>query len=257
MNEWRYVYSSVAGSSHLDADLPCQDFGLVQLVTGSSAAKIILAASDGAGSATESAAGANIAVSTIVARIVSHLAVEPAVAEITKDRFVEWVAEIADTIGARAYGLGSTRREHACTLLGAVVDESDALFFQIGDGAVVIGDKEHYEPVFWPQSGEYANTTNFVTDDNAADRLAFELRRTSVTDIAVFTDGLQSLALRYATRDAHAPFFTGMFAQLRAQSSGEAADLKPLLIEWLSSNAVNRRTGDDKTLLLATRSARD
>ena len=35
---------------------------------------------------------------------------------------------------------------------------------EFGDGAIVALLEEAYQVIFWPQSGEYVNTTNFVTD---------------------------------------------------------------------------------------------
>ena len=64
-------------------------------------------------------------------------------------------------------------------------------------------------------------------------------------------DGLQMLALSYAKKVAHQPFFTPMFAALR-----KVEDPQELIVpmrQWLDSTAVNQRTDDDKTLILATR----
>lgn len=252
MSAWRYVYASVAGTSHAQTGLACQDFGLVAMIPGPEPTKILLVASDGAGTAMESAAGANVAVSTIASRLISHLG-SASIDTVSKDVFQLWLDEVVHTLEARAYSLGTTLREHACTLLGAVVDQRGALFFQIGDGAVVVGQGAQYQPVFWPQNGEYANTTYFVTDEQGRAGLAFEHTTREITDVAVFTDGLQSLALRYATKDAHAPFFAGLFPHLRSEPPGEAMELKTRLTEWLACESINRRTDDDKTLLLATR----
>ena len=59
--------------------------------------------------------------------------------------------------------------DYACTLLGVIASPTHTVCFQIGDGAIVIpaSEPETYDWVFWPQHGEYANTTNFVTQANA------------------------------------------------------------------------------------------
>ena len=102
----------------------------------------------------------------------------------------------------------------------------------------------------WPQSGEYANCTWFVTDDDAAERVQ-SVAAEGVDEVALLTDGLQGLALRFDTREAHGPFFEPMFARLRAEGEGE--DLREELRAFLGSAPVNQRTDDDKTLVLATR----
>src|SRR5207253_127084 len=105
--------------------------------------------------------------------------------------------------------------------------------------------------VFWPQSGEYANTTFFLTGQDFEERLAFCVLAQKVEELALFTDGLQPLALHYASRSVHAPFFDPMFKRLH--SAPDVTSLEGPLQEFLRSKAVNERTDDDKTLILATR----
>jgi hypothetical protein len=136
-------------------------------------------------------------------------------------------------------------------LLLAVIGESTARFAQIGDGAIVISDGDCYRPVFWPQSGEYANATNFLTDPRWQRSLAFTAMDSRVDEIALLSDGLQALTLDYAAKAAHGPFFAPMFRPLRQARKGE--DLLVALGDFLRSARVNERTDDDKTLILASR----
>ena len=145
-------------------------------------------------------------------------------------------------------------RELACTLLLAVVDESDSAFVQIGDGAIVRMDGGEYRPVFWPQSGEYANTTHFVTEADFAHHLKVFLRpadRDGFNELALLTDGLQRLALDYDARIGHGPFFFPLFQTLRRAT--DAMELGQPLRLFLDSPLINDRSDDDKTLILATR----
>jgi hypothetical protein len=80
-----------------------------------------------------------------------------------------------------------------------------------------------------------------------------QLAAPRVDEIALFSDGLQMLALQFDTRRAHAPFFQPMFARLRTEAPGESTTLTGLLTEYLGSPVINKRTDDDKTLVLATR----
>ena len=156
-------------------------------------------------------------------------------------------------IDAAAGAEGRDLREFSCTLLVALVDGASAAFFQIGDGAIVYrGADGGYVPALWPQSGEYANCTFFVTDDTAADRVQAAWAE-SVHEVALLTDGLQALALRFDRREAHAPFFEPMFARLRRDQGATAERLDRELRAFLDSPAVNQRTDDDKTLVLLTR----
>ena len=97
------------------------------------------------------------------------------------------------------------------------------MFFQIGDGAIVYQAEDgRYVPALWPQSGEYANCTWFLTDPDASSRVQ-AARARSVHEVALLTDGLQGLALQFVTRAAHGPFFEPMFARLRSGARSPAA----------------------------------
>ena len=107
--------------------------------------------------------------------------------------------------------------------------------------------------MFWPQRGEYANTTHFLTDKDAAERLQIEPLVGKVTDVALMTDGLESLALHYASKSVHEPFFHGMFQPLLdADGAEEINRLSASLERFLSSERVGSRTDDDVSLILAT-----
>ena len=244
------------GSSHVASDAPCQDSCIVHpvLVDGHSA--LIIAVSDGAGSASRAEVASGLACGSIVTAAMQSLSRAPD-GGIEHDEVFHWLQRAVDTLRLQSYTDALDLREYACTLLAAVMSEDSALFVQIGDGAIVVSEGAGYRPVFWPQSGEYANTTTFVTDDELLDRVSIVSVARRVEEVSVFTDGLQMLALRYATREAHLPFFAPLFTRLRSEPEGEALELKAGLVEWLNSEQVNSRTDDDKTLVLATRSALD
>ena len=57
-----------------------------------------------------------------------------------------------------------------------------------------------------PQRGEYANTTNFITSSGWQNTLDVSTRRGGVSRLAMFTDGIQSIALNAASDNTpHAP----------------------------------------------------
>jgi hypothetical protein len=168
-----------------------------------------------------------------------------------REAVMRWYRETRAALEQEAGWREQTLRQVACTLLLAVIGEAAARFAQIGDGAIVILDGENYRPVFWPQSGEYANTTNFLTDASWETSFTFAAEDARVDELAVMTDGLQALSLDYAAKAAYSPFFSPMFRPLR-EAPGGASLLKPLR-EFLDSPRINERTDDDKTLILATR----
>ena len=107
---------------------------------------------------------------------------------------------------------------------------------------------------FWPQQGEYENTTYFATQKSAKTFLQHRLYVDRFfEEVAVFTDGLQRLALHYQTQTAYAPFFRPFFSVLRRLETEHDDRYDESLHAFLNSNRVNERTDDDKTLILATR----
>jgi hypothetical protein len=251
---WRYVYASVPGVAHRASGAECQDACAVQwLETPDATPALALAAADGAGSAAEARVGAELACQTLLAECAAWLA-QATVADWTRATAETLIERVQTVLSQRAAETGLPVGEFACTLLGAVVADDHALFLQIGDGAIVIGTGDDYRPVFWPQAGEYANETYFATDTGAAARLEFAALAEPVAEIALLTDGLQPLALHYQTRQAHAPFFRPLFQRLRAAPEpGCPPDLRTALERFLDAPALNQRTHDDKTLILATR----
>ncbi|RKP57523.1 PP2C family serine/threonine-protein phosphatase [Pararobbsia silviterrae] len=256
---WRYVSASATGTSHVQAGESCQDASFVAVASGADGAEWLIAlAADGAGSARYGAIGARIMCETggrflcdrVEARGASALDVKLAAA---------CVRHVRAEISLASTWQRAPARQFACTLVGAVIGPERALVFQIGDGAVVVRSPDRADgalrPVFWPDAGEYANTTYFVTDPDAAAHLNAEIIA-APDEVSLLTDGLQRLALVYATREAHTPFFEPMFAALRGVDPARCVQLNTDLARFLSSAAINARTDDDKTLVVATRRRR-
>jgi hypothetical protein len=176
--------------------------------------------------------------------------------DIDRQFVASWLTHFQHAVSARAEALGCQPRDLACTFLAAVVGEQAAAFVQVGDGAIVVADPrepEGYCWIFWPQRGEYENVTAFITDPSAEDHLAHEVEDRRYDEIALFSDGLQRLALHFSSHAAHNPFFRPMFSHLRPAPPGYLAQESDALAIFLDSAAVNERTDDDKTLVLATR----
>ncbi|MBL8259836.1 MAG: protein phosphatase 2C domain-containing protein [Candidatus Competibacteraceae bacterium] len=255
--DWRYVYASVPGVAHLSAATECQDACSARLLSSVSSPEhgplLLLAAADGAGSAARARAGAECACQTLLDAFVFHVVGTP-----PADWHPASAATLLESVRTALEQQASTAqlalRDFACTLLGAVVAAEHAFFLQIGDGAIVIGAEDRYQPVFWPQTGQYANETRFVTDPDAGARLQSVILAEPVAEIALLTDGLQPLALDYRHRQAHVPFFRPLFQQLRGVPEAGCPEAPAAALErFLGGPAVNQRTHDDKTLMLATR----
>ena len=253
---WRYAYASVAGTSHDKNGSPCQDAGSCRVVEASQGGSILLAmASDGAGSARRSEEGARLAVALFLAEF-GEACRERGILAIDRPFILAWLTKLRRRIWARAARAGVRAGDYACTALGAVVAEDRAVFFQIGDGAIVVAGREHagdYDWVFWPQHGEFANTTNFVTQRDAARALEIEMHMGAIDEVALFTDGIERLVLDLGAKTAHAPFFRPLFGWLAATKAPVASETSPSLVQYLASKQICDRTDDDKTLIMATR----
>ena len=199
--------------------------------------------------------GSNIACRELLDNIRAFLEDGHSIAELTRETALGWLENSAAAIVHAAGREGLAIREFACTLISAIVSPTHAVFLQVGDGAIVIrprGDDWTY--VFWPQHGEYINTTVFITDPAALLRFEYSSRPDLIDEVAVFSDGIEALVLHYASQTVHAPFFDGVFPAVRAlPHPGWNEELSAKLMAYLASPVICDRTDDDKTLLLASR----
>jgi len=249
---WTYGFASVAGTSHLKAALPCQDASRAEITFDESGHEVLIAAaSDGAGSAAQAQLGSVMAAEFFVAKVKTHFVSGDSLEQLSNGFIENWIAAFQQT-AASWVGDDGTIQEFACTLLAAVVGNEQMIYFHLGDGAIVESENDLYRCASWPQQGEYANTTHFLTDADAANKIVVELKNYAVDEVALFTDGLQNLVLDYRNQSAHSPFFAPLFSGLRSRPGGYSPEFSDSLASYLNSEKFNARTDDDKTLLLAT-----
>lgn len=256
---WRTAYASVVGTSHAKTKAPCQDAGACAVVRAGNGGEVLVAAvADGAGTASRSEAGAALAVEMFLTDFGEAVRGERGVAAIDRAFALRWLASVQAAVADLAGRDGTQPRDYACTVLGAVVGPAGAAYLQIGDGAIVVSGEEpgEYHWVFWPQHGEFANTTNFVTQEGADRVLLFECDGPAVDEIALFSDGIERLVLDWSARTVHSPSFRPIFEWLAGTEPGVASGPSGALAAYLGSDHVNRRTDDDKTLVMATRPRR-
>jgi len=249
---WNLVYASAQGTSHLQTGQPCQDY-CAAVTTDTDQGTVLLAAcADGAGSAEMAEAGARLAVDTYLATASGAIGRERlGPGAIDQQILRGWIDAARQRLLLESESRKLPLRQFACTFLAAIVWPEFAAFSQIGDGVIVVEDQGDYHHVFWPESGEYANTTRFLTDLDFGKYVHFDVLYRPIQDVAIVTDGLQMLALSKATGKVHDPFFKPMFENLRRAPNRDI--LRDSLSAFLNSSRVNERTDDDKTILLATR----
>jgi hypothetical protein len=254
-SRWSIAAASVTGSSHVRVSLPCQDSAIAKVFHDAAGDEIlVIVVADGAGSASRAEIGSSIACSTISEAAEVYFAAGGQLDGIDIGIATSWVQMVRKAVSIRAEEDIGTLRDYACTLLVAVVGQDSSAILQIGDGAIVVSDGAGWSWVHWPQRGEFANTTFFVTEENAEKRMAFDSCKGRIDEIAVLSDGIEPLVLEYSTQTVFAPFFDKMFPAVRAlETEGIDQGLSNALATYLDSPAICARTDDDKTLVLATR----
>lgn len=253
---WRYAASSVTGTSHKASDTDCQDaHRCADLIGPNGNSALAVVVSDGAGSAQAGAIGAAIVTSGLLARAEIWVADGRATTDLNRGTFLSWLDGVRESIAEDAGVRDLEMRDYAATLLFALVDDHASVFAQIGDGALVTSDTSaDWAAQFWPQHGDYANQTYFVTDLPAHGRLDFAHGLYPVHELAVFTDGLERVLLDFAERRAHVPVFEKMLHPLRdSNGSGHVDGLSAALTAYLTSAPIIARADDDLTLVIASR----
>ncbi len=253
---WKHVAQSLQGPSHANDGSVCQDSHLVRVFnTGNGgdedAQTIFACVADGAGSAKRSDIGSAIACETIAESAAQFLELHGHFRQLQLNIVLSWCETLREKLRVAASSNDCDVRDLASTLCAAILSPEGSFFFQIGDGAITVSSNGIYGVVFWPQSGEYANVTNFITSDQFKNHLEFQATKSKISEIALFTDGIERLALNFESQTPHLPFFQPLFQAVRSSTNGDnlAADLG----RFLQSDSVKNRSDDDKTLILATR----
>jgi len=258
--QWHAIGASVLGQSHLSTGVECQDFcQWEEIMSGNGKSTFVSVVSDGAGSAKFSSIGAKVTCGIAADLIATFIENGGDVGSLRRPFFEGVVERIQGFVHSLSQCLKADVSEFACTMMIAVIDDSHRAFAQLGDGAIVVrdADAEDYSWIFWPMSGEYENITYFVTQPDAKERLAFETGFRPVNEVALFSDGLQRLALHFETQTAFAPFFANTLGSLKGSTEEGLSQLEQSLRIFLDSDRINARTDDDKTLVLARRITSD
>lgn len=250
---WRIAGASVEGTSHTARGDACQDFHRFK----SAGDIVIVAAADGAGSASNGLDGAKMVCASFIKNVEAYFSQGGKIGQLNEEFVTRWIADIQERIARAAKKKDKEARHYSCTFLAAVVSPGSAAFFQIGDGAIVyslLEDPGSYCFPIVPAQGMYVNTTDFITDAAAPQKIKCQFLPVPVANVGIFTDGIQALAIDYSEGGEgkpHTPFWTPMFAPFARNV--DPVGLTKKLEDFLASETVNRRTDDDKTLILISR----
>ena len=247
---WQAITARATGTSHVASGAPCQDRQTFRLVDDADGGQVAIGiVCDGAGSAQHSESGAEI-VSNALRTVAASFISDYGSSAITPIDMREWIVDIRQRLCNQAEAEDAESRDYACTLVFAIAAEAHTICGQIGDGAIILKDGDALRVAIWPENGEYANQTFFVSQDDSHDRLQL-LKLGPVTDFMLFSDGLQRLALDEARKLAHSRFFEPLINTVR--SSNELYVTEGNLEAFLQSDRINEKTDDDKSIVIACR----
>jgi hypothetical protein len=245
---WNVIKSCTIGTSHIRANIPCQDYCDFKKIKINGKEGIVICIADGAGSAAQASLGAQLT----VARTLGQINTEYGDWSVFEKQWVEAIIKISiEHLNAVAIEQNLQLKDFACTFLFAIFTGDYGIFAQIGDGCWVIGDNSNLLAPTWPFVGEFANETIFVTSTNYLESLQYQIINQKIDFVAGFTDGLQNLLLDFSNQKPFAGFFLPFIDTVIASS--DSYMLSGQLTDFLSSERVCSKTDDDKTLILAWR----
>ena len=255
---WRVLGASVCGTSHQKRSQPCQDAWAAKIRDDG---LLLAAVADGAGSAARSRDGANCAVEAAIAYLANltfpdltnteNCDREEPDSDLSWEPLLRQTLETAKTaVVEQAEAAGLPPRDYASTLILLVASPAAVAVAQVGDGAAVMMDQSGtLTALTQPQQGEYANQTTFLTSEGAIAQAEISLQPRPAQGIALFSDGLQRLALQMPEGTPHNGFFSPLFQFINQDLESDQANEQ--LQGFLTSPRLSQRTDDDLTLVLA------
>ena len=253
MGVWAFAHAVREGVS--PGKNGCQDYAAFEefpLANGELVG--IAVVSDGAGSARDAAEGAELACKAFLKEAGRVIATRKSLKGMGQSHASKIVQHVHRVLKLHAETMGIRPAELSCTLVGALIARDEALFVQVGDGAIVLRQGEEFKVAVWPDQGEYVNETVFVTDPKCVDRVQVNKLNESLDGVVLFSDGIQYLVLDYKEMTPHDPFFRSIFKALSKQEPGRSAVVSKWLDEAvLGAPAVVSKTDDDLSLVVAVR----
>jgi hypothetical protein len=260
--QWRIARSSVIGTGHIQADMPCQDSNYVMQIGDS----VIIAVSDGLGSASHSDVGAKFACQDIVERLASAMTPKersffeyittfikrPAPATIDMHALMSTaVTETRNALADLAARDQREMREYACTLLVAILSPTAWHVIHIGDGAVVgIESATQVRTLSAPDNGEFINVTVPLTSSDYVQHLRYSNGNDALYGIALLSDGVQPMCINYRTGAAYPGFFTPLISWLASMPEDNLATASTVLHSLLDSDKLRQKSDDDMTFVM-------
>jgi len=234
--KWRVNSASVPGSSHIERMRGSDDYCMVSVHDE----YLVAVLADGMGSAHFSNVGSRLATKAAHTALVAGLGRSVTDAGLL-DLLRHAVGRAQHAIQSGAEALGVLTQDLASTLVVAVATKDFIAVASIGDCTCVVREADgRATTVAAPAKGEYANASYFLGFPDE-EMLVSKVHRAGIQDIAIFSDGLEGIAL--VRGEPFLPFLEPLWSADLADN-----DLKALL----DSERVRRVTDDDCTLVIAS-----
>lgn len=249
-DDWLISLGSEIGSSHVDRNEPKQDSGISRRTENGWA---VFCLSDGAGSSKNSAKSSDFTskfMTTELLQLAQNLD-ELGPGSWINDFIIQSIINLRKELRRRFET--DDLSDYHCTLVAGLIGHGVGLAVHIGDGIIIGGKTNEPEPgsvtlnsdvtISWPENGEYANETYFLTES----RWLHHLRIANLGNIdwlLAATDGGQDVIS--AKGDLDEDYIVKIFGEALINQGCET-----FLSDILSGENADLKTHDDKTLLIA------
>lgn len=165
----KIAHAKLVGKSHLISGTPCQDFIFVKKNRKLCVDSVAL--SDGAGSCSLSHVGAEIITKTACLTLSSNF--EKIYNSNQSDAAKVMIPVIIKAISKEAFKNGTNVKQYSGTLLAVARKNDRFIAVHIGDGVIGCVRNGVTSIISLPENGEHCNTTYFVTDETAEQKIRF------------------------------------------------------------------------------------
>ncbi|WP_052352858.1 PP2C family serine/threonine-protein phosphatase [Neobacillus dielmonensis] len=242
ITHWKIAHAQTAGRSHIKNNTPCQDFTLTMQQDGTT----ILLLADGAGFSPTSHIGAEAVVrktASLLHETFDFYYLNLDETEVKK-QLIETLWKEFETLE----GYDGDVKQYASTLLFAAIKGDQFLAGHLGDGVIGIEAEGELKVLSFPENGQFANTTYFVTTEESWEHLRLYKGTTeNITGFVLMSDGsAESLFNKREKRLA--PAIKKMLEWLREHPNQKIQDV-------LSANldsVIKEQTHDDCSLSIAS-----
>jgi hypothetical protein len=211
---------------------------------------LIVALSDGAGSASHAHEGAKIVVEEWLTFAKNLITGNPQPTAVINDIDRKDIENLISVIQARVTESSIVNKvhpsEYSATMLGAIVYRGGGVAVQVGDGCWVLRSNNVLACVSWPQGGEFVGQTVFATSKSAVNFIQLAKLPPEFDMIIGFTDGIERMCIDLAAMLPSGQFFLPLAHELRELGN----DAENALREFLTSDRVCAVTDDDKSLVV-------